>query len=211
MGAGEQKGSKLCVAIFRVLYTDGKDGEGKGYKGQMINNRNVNIITDENGKNIVIINDKRFKGLTKDDWVQIENYLKGYITDCYEITETSEKIYIGTEFPDEYANSKSRIALKGARKKAKALASQGIPELIQIADNSRWEENHEEKHNVDAKFGWYRYDVRFAIPVYNDTNNELERYNIFSAILLVKHSEDGNKYLHDLTTIKKETSSPLES
>ncbi len=177
----------------------------------MIENRNVSIIKDENGKQIVIINDRKFKGLTREDWEQIEIYLKGYISDCYEITENSEAIYIGSDFPSEYAGSKSRIALKGARKKAKATASQGIPELIQIAQNPRWEENKEDKHNKDAKYGWYRYDVRFGIPVYNDKTGMLERYNIFTAILLIKHSEDGKKYLHDITTIKKETSSPLES
>ena len=177
----------------------------------MIEIRNVSIIQDENRNNVVIINDRRFKGLTKDDWESIEKFLKGYISDCYEITETSESVYIGAEFPSEFAGSKSRIALKGARKKAKAMASQGIPELIKIANHSRWEENHENKHKKDAKYGWYRYDVRFGIPVYSDISGELERYNIYTAILLVKHAEDGNKYLHDLTTIKKETSSPLES
>ena len=30
--------------------------------------------------------------------------------------ETSEKIYISADFPDEYASSESRIALKGAEK-----------------------------------------------------------------------------------------------
>ena len=99
---------------------------------------------------------------------------------------------------------------KGARKKAKASASQGIPELIQIAQNPRWEENKERKHIKDAKYGWYRYDIRFGIPVYDDKTGLLIRYNIFTAILLIKHSEDGKKYLHDITTIKKETSSPLE-
>ena len=59
--------------------------------------------------------------------------------------------------------------------------------------------------------GWYRYDIRFGLPVYDDKTGNLDRYNIFTAILLIKHSEDGNKYLHDITTIKKETSSPLES
>ena len=176
----------------------------------MIENRNVSIITDEEGNPIVIINDRRLKGLTKDDWRQVELYLKGYISDCYEITETAEAVYIGSEFPSEYAGSNSRIALKGARKRAKALAAQGIPELIQIARNPRWEENKEKKHNKDAKQGWYRYDIRFGIPIYDDKTGNLERYNIFTAILLVKHSADGNKYLHDITTIKKETSSPLE-
>ena len=42
----------------------------------MIKNRNVSIITDENNNQIVIINDKKFKGLSKDDWQQIEKYLK---------------------------------------------------------------------------------------------------------------------------------------
>ncbi len=43
-----------------------------------------------------------------------------------------------------------------------------------------------------------------------DKSKDKWRDNIFTAILLVKHSEAGKKYLHDVTTIKKETSSPLE-
>ncbi len=174
----------------------------------MIINRNISIINDEDGKSIVMINDRRFKGLNATDWKLVETYLKGYVSDCYEILETSEAIFIGSDFPSEYTGSNSRIALKGARRKAKALASQGIPELIQTARNPRWEENHEKKHNKDAKYGWYRYDIRFGIPVYHDVSGVLDRYNIFTAILLVKHSEGGKKYLHDITTIKKETSSP---
>ena len=58
--------------------------------------------------------------------------------------------------------------------------------------------------------GWYRYDVRFALPVYDDKSGELVRYNIFSARMLVRHAEDGKRYLYDLLAIKKETSSPLE-
>lgn len=61
----------------------------------MIKNRNVSIITDENNNQIVIINDKKFKGLSKEDWQRIEKYLKGYILDCYEITETNDVVYIG--------------------------------------------------------------------------------------------------------------------
>lgn len=179
----------------------------------MKKSRNIFIIQDEDGKSIVLINDRKFKGLTKNDWKEVEHYLMRYIGDFYEITECSERIYIDKDFPDEYANSQSRIALKGARKKAKAEAAQGIPELIQIAtpQNPIWEKNKEQKHQEDAKNGWYRYYVRFGLPVYNDKNGNLERYNIFSATMLIRHSADGNKYLYDLTTIKKETSSPLKS
>ena len=45
------------------------------------------------------------------------------------------KIYIGKEFPDEFANAKDARGLKGANAKAKANAAQAIKELIQIAEN----------------------------------------------------------------------------
>ena len=53
--------------------------------------------------------------------------------------------------------------------------------------------------------------MRFALPVYNEKSGEVERYNVFKAVMLVRHSEDGKKYLYDFISIKKETSSPLES
>lgn len=174
--------------------------------------RNVSIIQDAEGKKIVLINDKKFKGLSKADWKEVENYLKEYVGDFYEIAYCSEKIFIDTDFPDEYSNSDSRITLKGPRRVAKANAAQAIPELIQIATPGKeiWQQNKESKHEKDAKYGWYRYNVRFGIPVYNN-DGELERYNIFGAVMLVRHDEDGKKYLYDFTTIKKETNGPLES
>jgi len=171
---------------------------------------NVNIIYDTDGKKIVLINDIRFRGKKREEWEEIKKYLIEYIGNYYEIQESSNKIYIDKDFPDEYVSSESRIALKGAVAKAKANASQGIPELIQIATNVSFSENTKKKHERDAKLGWYRYDVRFALPVYDDKSGELVRYNIFSARMLVRHAEDGKKYLYDLLAIKKETSSPLE-
>lgn len=103
--------------------------------------RNVNIITDLDGKKFVLINDIRFKAKRREDWENVETYLKEYVEEFYEIAETSEKIFISTDFPDEYANSESRIALKGAVAKAKANAAQGIPELIQIATNREFSKN----------------------------------------------------------------------
>lgn len=172
--------------------------------------RNVNIILEPNGKKIVLINDIRFKCKKKEDWKEVEEYLKEYIGEFYEIEETSDKVFISSNFPDEYVSSESRLALKGAVAKAKANAVQGIPELIRIATNKEYSENTKQKHNKDAKYVWYRYDVRFALPVYDDKSNEICRYNIFFARMLVRHDKDGKKYLYDLLAVKKETSSPLE-
>ena len=172
--------------------------------------KNVNRINDLDGRKFVIINDIRFKG-KREDWKDVEQYLKEYVGEFYEIEETCDKVYISKDFPDEFANSESRIVLKGAVAKAKANASQAIPELIRIATNPKHSDNTKEKHKQDAKYGWYRYDVRFALPVYNDKSGEIERYNIYKSVMLVRHAEDGKKYLYDFLSIKKETSSPLES
>ena len=139
--------------------------------------KNVTIITDPEGKKIVLINDIRFKGKRKEEWKEIEDYLKEYIGEYSEITETAEKIYIGTDFPDEFTHGKDKTILKGS--------------------------------NLKAKYGWYRYDTRLALPVYNDYG-EIERYNVFRMRMLVRHDEDRKLYLYDFLRTKNETSSPLE-
>ena len=53
-----------------------------------------------------------------------------------------------------------------------------IRELIQIAANKTFSENKKSKHKSKAKYGWYRYDTRFAVPKYNN-DGELTGYNIF--------------------------------
>ena len=81
-------------------------------------------------------------------------------------------------------------------------------QMIEISVGKHFRENREKKHKRDAKNGWYRYDSRFALPVYDD-KGELERYNIFHASMLVLHSNDGKLYLYDVIDIKKETSNSL--
>ena len=81
--------------------------------------------------------------------------------------------------------------------------------MIEIAIGGNFKENEEEKHNRNAKYGWYRYDSYFGIPVYAD-NGERDYYNVFHASLLIRHAEDSKKYLYDIIDIKKETSYPLE-
>jgi len=174
----------------------------------MIDNRNISIITDADNKKLVLVNDIRFKGKRKVDWDDVKKYLEGYVGDYYEIAETAEKIYIGNVLPDEYTGSESRKSLRGANAKAKANAATAIPELIKIANNPQYQNNTKDKHSKSAKYGWYRYEVRFGLPVYED--DVLVRYNIFGARLLVNHSENHKKYLYDILAVKKETSRPQQ-
>lgn len=170
----------------------------------MSEKRNVSIVKDIDGSSIVIINDLRFWGKTWDEWSEIEELLKQYVGECYEILETSEHIFIGDDFPVEYVGSEYTAHLWKGKKHAKANASQGIPELITIADSPSKMDNEKVKHLSDAKYGWYIYKTRFALPVYGRGDNQiLSEYKLYSADLLVRHAEDGRKYLYDLINIER--------
>ena len=166
--------------------------------------RNVSVIQDADGNNIVFINDIIFKGRRSIDWAEVQKYLKRYVGDIYSIAKDHEIIYIGSELPSEYAGSIYTKKLKGADAKAKANAAQAIPEMIEIATNGIFEENRKAKHERGAKNGWYRYDTRFALPVYGEDGN-VQRYNIFRGRLLIRYASSGKKYLYDILEIKKET------
>ena len=173
------------------------------------NDRNVSIVRDADGNNIVLINDILFKSRRSIDWDEIEQILRKLIGEYYEIAETAEKVFIGSDFPDEFTHSKYTKAIKGANEKAKANVITAIGELIQIADNKAEFPDYDRRHGNKAKNGWYRYDTRFGIPVYSELG-EIERYNIFRARMLVRCDENNKLYLYDVVQIKKETSTPLE-
>ena len=164
--------------------------------------RNVSVIQDIDGNNIVMINDIVFKGKRSVEWTDVEKYLRQYVGDFYQIAETEDIIYIGTDLPDEYSGSNYTKHMKGMIVKAKANAAQAIPEMIEIATSKTFEDNKKNKHSRHAKHGWYRYDTRFALPVY-DENGEVGRYNVFSARLLIRHASSGKMYLYDVLEIKK--------
>ena len=172
------------------------------------NSRNVNIIRDIENRKIVFIHDIIFKNKQNIKWDEVEQYLEQYINEFYTIAEDGEKIYIGRDLPDEYAHSQYTARLKGSAAKAKANAVQAVPELIQISENGSYIENKNQKHNLDAKYGWYRYDSRFAIAIYNN-DNEVERYNVYKVRMIIRYDADGKKYLYDMINIKKEPSTPL--
>lgn len=118
------------------------------------------------------------------------------------VIQDVDVIYIGSDLPKEYTGSKYTNSMRGTNAKAKANAATGIPELIEIAVEKHFRTNKEDKHKRDGKNGWYRYDSRFALPVYGD-DGEVERYNVFHASMLIKHSNDEKMYLYDIINIKK--------
>lgn len=172
--------------------------------------RNIEITTDRNGNKVAVINDIIFKGKRNINWKEVEQYLKRYVGECYVIENTKEFVHIGSDLPDEYSNSNYTHHLKGASAKAKANAVQALPEMIQIAKQENFEENRKGKHRKDAQYGWYRYETRFALPVFS-INGDIDRYNVFHVLLLMRHAKDDKIYLYDMMEIKKETSNLFQS
>ena len=77
-----------------------------------------------------------------------------------------------------------------------------MPELIITATNMEHTDNSKAKHKKDAKYGWYKYESRFALPVFAG-DGEVERYNVFHVAMILRHDKDGKKYLYDIMNIKK--------
>ena len=79
------------------------------------------VIYDIKNNPIVLIKDIRFKGKRNINWNEVEKYVKEYVGSCYEVIETSDKIYIGSDFPNELKGSEDTKRLKGAKAKANLL------------------------------------------------------------------------------------------
>ena len=161
-------------------------------------------IVSNGDKKVVEITNIMFSGKRKIDWNGVESYLKTYIGKAYVLNETTDVIFIGSDFPDEYAHSKYSSKAFGTIGKAKANASQVIPELIRTATNVVYRENTEPKHAKNAKNGWYRCNVYFTLPITDDKGVVVGK-NAFQGQMIIRCDADGQKYLYDIIDIKKET------
>ncbi len=153
----------------------------------------------------MVINEIVFYGKRRLPWKEVKQYLKKYIGEIVEVEETEERIHILSDFPDEFTGSQDTIKVKGGNAKAKANAAQGIKEMIKISRKTKEMKNYKDKNYKKAKYGWFRYLTRFALPVLSD-DNVIERYNIYLATVVVRKSKGGKLYLYDFVNVKKEDS-----
>ena len=119
----DKKNISSTIGVKRRILNFYEQMEVNKVETDLIDNtteRNISIIRDVDGNNIVLINDILFKSRRSIEWDEIEKLLRKSIGNYYEIAETAEKIYIGSDFPDEFAHSKYTKAIKGANEKAKA-------------------------------------------------------------------------------------------
>ena len=75
------------LALFDVCRQINDSSQSKNQR------RNVSIIQDIDGNNIVVINDIRFKGKRSIDWKEVRVCLKEYVGDFYKVASTGDVIY----------------------------------------------------------------------------------------------------------------------
>lgn len=192
-----------------IEYARNKDTDPRAEILNSLDDVKFSIKKDAKGNNVVVIDKNIIKGVKNKDLKKfVKNELKKNVGSYYTIIQNSKEIYLGKDLPNEYVYSEYTKGLKLKQLVTKAQASNNIGELIQIATNEEWKENIKPKHSEDTKYGWYRYDTRFAIPKV-ENNDGVVGYDTYSASLIVKHSSDGKKYLYDMIKIKRDTPETL--
>lgn len=126
----------------------------------------------------------------------IKEYLTKHIGEYYNIIESGQKVYLGEDLPNEYAYSEYSKKLPTNKLLAKGRAVTNLQEIIENATNRQWDKNKKVKHNIDAKYGFYKYDTKFSF----DINGKEQTY---SGTVLVRNDANGKKYLYDILDIKK--------
>lgn len=194
------------------LWTDGLMVAAQNREAVGVNETSegkYSIEQDSTGKDVVVVQEDIFKGREGEKRKKVvTEYLKNHIGDMFTMIENGKNVYLGKDLPKEYSYSRTTKNLGRDRRFVKQKATPGIGEMVEIATNERWESPvHKEKHENDAKYGFYKYDTRFAV---RDRSGE---YEIYDAELVVRHNEDGKLYLYDVQGIKKDTAAvrfPLE-
>lgn len=154
-----------------------------------------------NREKIIILDKVIFTSKHNIDWDKVEAYLKRYVGVTVLNCNYNDKIHISREFCDEYSHSIYTKNLRGAYAKIKANMVQAIPEILQFAFNRKHQINHKDKHNKSAVNGWYRYNIKVAMPIYN--LDQISNYNLYTCTILIKCGLNMRLKVYDIVDIRK--------
>ena len=163
------------------------------------------------GKKIAWVENSGLSRRDLHDYKKVAEYIGEHIGEAYTIIESGSRVYIGEDLPGEYTQSeytRRLFAKNRAVLLAKNKATDSIGDMIEIAENRRWEKT-KHTHNKDAKYGMYRYDTCFAFPIKNNAGNVVD-VKAYDAELLIRNASNGKKYLYDIVNIKENTDYQLE-
>lgn len=169
------------------------------------------ILEIVDGKKIAWVENSGLSRRDLHDYKKVAEYIGEHIGEAYTIIESGSRVYIGEDLPGEYTQSEYTRRLFAKNRSAlfaKNKATDSIGDMIEIAENRRWEKT-KHTHNKDAKYGMYRYDTCFAFPIKNNAGKVVD-VKAYDAELLIRNASNGKKYLYDIVNIKENTDYQLE-
>ena len=164
-----------------------------------------------NGKEIAWVENSGLSRKDLQNYKKVAEYIGEHIGEAYTIIESGSRVYIGEDLPREYTQSEYTRRLFAKNRSAlfaKNKATDSIGDMIEIAENRRWEKT-KHTHNKDAKYGMYRYDTCFAFAVKNNAGKVVD-VKAYDAELLIRNASNGKKYLYDIVNIKENTDYQVE-
>ena len=143
------------------------------------------------------IEDYEYDGLNvKDAQKKAKENIKKQKGIPYKNIMTSNVILVDYKTQGEYIYSKYTKSRTNEIKYVKCILSNYLKELFLNANKKNYESNRKPKHKTDAKYGFYKYGVKFSI-----IKNAEETY--YTCVILVRNDAHGKKYLYDILDIKK--------
>ena len=155
------------------------------------------VFNDDGTFNRLRIEEEEYRNLeVKEAQKRAKAHIKEQKGISYKNILTSNTILIDDKTANEYIYSNYTRWKKQDIKYVKFILSNYIKELFMNANSKSYEANRKNKHNLDAKYGFYKYGVKFSI-----VDNDKE--TTYSCSLLVRNDAHGKKYLYDILDIKK--------
>lgn len=155
------------------------------------------VFNDDGTFNRLRIEEEEYRSLEiKEAQKRAKAHIKEQKGISYKNILTSNTILIDDKTANEYIYSCYTRWKKQDIKYVKFILSKYIKELFMNANSKSYEVNRKNKHNLDAKYGFYKYGAKFSI-----VDNDKE--TTYSCSLLVRNDANGKKYLYDILDIKK--------
>ncbi len=205
-----------AVERLQELFAEGLSQAGENYraaggqKNSAKEGKRSYSLRTVNDKKVVWVEGADLSAKELRSYSAIAAYIRKHIGEVYTIIESGQKVYLGKELPNEYTQSKYTTYLKNNDQKtlrAKNMAASSFGEMIEIAENRRWEKT-KHPNSKDAKYGIYRYDTCFAFPVKN-ADGALHEIRAYDAELIIRNASDGKKYLYDIVNIRESAANAI--
>ena len=155
------------------------------------------VFNEDGTFNRLRIEEEEYRSLeVKDAQKRAKEHIKEQKGISYKNILTSNTILIDDKTANEYIYSCYTRWSKTDMKYVKCILANYIKELFMNASSKSYEANQKNKHNFDAKYGFYKYGVKFSIV-------DHDKETISTCSLLVRNDANGKKYLYDILDIKK--------